>query len=114
MLNSGRFQPYKHLTRLNMVASNKYFSLLITFVNYGCKKFYNIGHRAQYYKTFFFRNFQKIHNIVPGKLLKPSPMFVGKAGAYPSEAPFSYSNLGQAPGIAHKHSARLEKPARHV
>ncbi len=26
--------------------------------------------------------------FVPGKPLQPSLMFVGKAGAYPSEAPF--------------------------
>jgi len=30
----------------------------------------------------------------PGKPLQPSLMFVGKAGAYPSEAPFKCSTLG--------------------
>jgi hypothetical protein len=34
---------HKHLTRLEMPATNKHYSLLLTFVNYGRKKFYNIG-----------------------------------------------------------------------
>ncbi len=35
--------------------------------------------------------------LVPGKLFQPIVMFVGKAGAYPSEVPFRCSTLGQAP-----------------
>ena len=38
-------------------------------------------------------------------------MFVSKAGAYPSEALFRCSTLGQAPGLTHKHTW-LERPAR--
>jgi hypothetical protein len=36
-------------------------------------------------------------------------MFTGKAGAYPSEAPFRYS---KASGLTHKHKIRLERAAR--
>jgi hypothetical protein len=36
-------------------------------------------------------------------------MFAGKLGAYPSEAPFKCSTLGQAPGIIRKHYTKLEK-----
>jgi hypothetical protein len=32
-----------------------------------------------------------------------SQMFVGKVGAYPSEAPLRFSTLGKAPDITHKH-----------
>jgi hypothetical protein len=39
-------------------------------------------------------------------------MSVGKAGAYPSEAPFSCSILELAPGLTHKHRIRLERLAR--
>ncbi len=37
--------------------------------------------------------------LSPGKPLQPSLMFVGKAGAYPSGAPFSFSPLGRALGL---------------
>jgi hypothetical protein len=50
--------------------------------------------------------------FVPGKLFQPSLMFVGKTGAYPSEAPFRCSTLGYAPGLIHKLQTRLEKLAR--
>ncbi len=50
--------------------------------------------------------------FVPGKLFQPSQMFAGKAGAYPSEASFSYSTLGCAPDLTDKHLSRLEKLAR--
>jgi hypothetical protein len=33
----------------------------------------------------------------------PSLMFAGKAGAYPSEAPFRCSTLGWVPVLTHKH-----------
>jgi hypothetical protein len=32
--------------------------------------------------------------FVPGKPFQPSLMFAGKAGAYPSEAPFTCCTLG--------------------
>jgi hypothetical protein len=35
-----------------------------------------------------------------------------RPGAYPSEAPFRYSPLGQAASLAHKHYPRLEMLAR--
>ncbi len=36
-----------------------------------------------------------------------SVMFQGKAGAYPIEASFMCSTLGQAPGFTHKHYNRF-------
>ena len=36
--------------------------------------------------------------LFPGKPFQPSIMFVSKAGAYPTEAPFRCSNLGWAAG----------------
>ncbi len=36
---------------------------------------------------------------VPGKPFQPSLMFAGKAGAYPSEAPFRCSSLGSYPRL---------------
>ncbi len=54
--------------------------------------------------------------FVLGKPLQPSLMFAGKAVAYPIEAPFSYSTLGQAPSLTRlgrlameKHSSLLQK-----
>ncbi len=41
--------------------------------------------------------------FVPGKPLQPSLVFGGKAEAYPSEAPFRCSTVGQAPSLTHKH-----------
>jgi hypothetical protein len=40
-------------------------------------------------------------------------MCASKAGAYPSETPFRYSISGLAPGLAHKHYIRLDRPARY-
>jgi hypothetical protein len=37
------------------------------------------------------------------KPFQPSLMFLGKAGAYPCDAPFKCSTLGYAPGLTHKH-----------
>ncbi len=39
-------------------------------------------------------------------------MFASKAGAYLSEAPLRCSNIELAPGLTHKHKAKLDKPAR--
>jgi hypothetical protein len=50
--------------------------------------------------------------LVLGKPFQPNLMFAGKARAYPSEAPFRCSTLGQALGLTHKYSNRLERPAR--
>jgi hypothetical protein len=41
--------------------------------------------------------------LVPGKLLKPSLMFVGMAREYLSEALFRCFTLGQAPSFTHKY-----------
>jgi hypothetical protein len=42
-----------------------------------------------------FMNFpNKLEYLFPGKPLEPSLMFAGKAGAYPSEAPFRCSTIG--------------------
>jgi hypothetical protein len=60
---------------------------------------------GQYYKTFLSAifGFFVIRVFVLGKLFQPSLMFVGKAGAYPSEGPFRCPTLSQAAGLAHKH-----------
>ncbi len=50
--------------------------------------------------------------FVPGRPLQPRQMFVVKAAAYPSEAPFRCSTLGSAPGLTRKHWTWLERPAR--
>jgi hypothetical protein len=42
----------KEYTMLEMLARDKHSCLLRTFVNYGIKKFYNIGPRGQSHKTF--------------------------------------------------------------
>ncbi len=47
---------YKQQTRLERFARNKHSSLLRKSVNYGQKKFYNIGPWAQCYKTFYVLN----------------------------------------------------------
>jgi hypothetical protein len=41
-----------HYTRLERLVRDKHSSLLRKFVNYGQKKFYNIGPRVQSHKTF--------------------------------------------------------------
>ena len=51
--------------------------------------------------------FNKARAFVPGKALRPSLMFVGKAGVYPNEALFTRSTLGKASGLTHKHKTRL-------
>ncbi len=58
--------------------------------------------RGQCYKTFYGRNL-RIFVFVPGKTFQPSLMFTGKAGAYPSEAPFRCTTLWYAPGLTYKH-----------
>jgi len=40
--------------------------------------------------------------FVEGKSLLPSLKFVGEAGGYPIEEPFSCHTLGNVPGLAHK------------
>ncbi len=76
-----------------MLSRDKHSSLLGAFVNYGCKRFYIIDTCGQCYKTFYGYDFSKVRAFVPGKPFQLSLMFVGKAGAYPSEAPFRFSNL---------------------
>jgi hypothetical protein len=41
--------------------------------------------------------------VVLGKPFQLILVFVGKAGAYPSETPFRCSTQGQAPGLTQKH-----------
>ncbi len=50
--------------------------------------------------------------FVPGRSFQPSLMFVSKTGDYQSEAPLRHSTQGLALGLSHKHSARLETPAK--
>ncbi len=69
----------------------------------------------QYFKTFYCCNLQMFiisWGYCPWrKPFQLNLMFADKVGAYPSEAPFRCSTLGQAPGT-HKHQTRLEGPAR--
>ncbi len=51
-------------------------------------------------------------NLCPQQAFPASSLVCDKAGAYPSEAPFKCSTLGQAPGLAHEHSTRLERLAK--
>jgi hypothetical protein len=51
---------------------------------------------SQYHKTYYGRNLRISLNklvFVPGKPFLLSLMFAGKAGTYPSEAPFRCSTL---------------------
>ncbi len=50
--------------------------------------------------------------FVPAKAFQPTLMFVRKAWAYLSESPFKFFNLVEAPDLTHKHSIRLEIPAK--
>jgi hypothetical protein len=54
----------------------------------------------------------KLERWLPGKPFLPSLMFVGKARANPSTAPFRRSTQGQASGLTHKHQTWLERLAR--
>jgi len=50
--------------------------------------------------------------FVPGKHFQPSVIFASKARAYPSEALFRCTTLGQAPGLNHKDYTKQEMVAR--
>jgi hypothetical protein len=61
------------------------------------KKFYKIDSRGPYYKTFYnriLRIFIITRVFVPGKPFQPRLVFVGKTGAFPSEALFRCYTLG--------------------
>ncbi len=58
----------------------------------------------------YFRN--KLECFSLASLFQPCLMLAGQARAYLSEAPLSYSVLGRAPDLAHKHQIMLEKLAR--
>ncbi len=72
------------------IARYKHSSLFVLIVSKKGIKFYNIDTRCQPYKTFYGRN------------LRMFLMFAGKAEAYPSGAPFSFSPLGKPHGLTHK------------
>ncbi len=63
-----------------------------------------------------FLNYCRGGQINPKKPFQSSLIFASKAelqGAYPRVAPLSCSTTGYPPCLTHKHSARIEKPARH-
>ncbi len=60
------------------------------------KKFFNIGPAPNVIKLFTPCHLSKV--FAPGRPFQTSLMFVCKAVAYPSEAAFRCSTLGQAPG----------------
>jgi hypothetical protein len=51
----------RHQTRLERLAMPKHYSLLQKYVNYDCKKFYNIETQVQCYKTFYHSNLPPFH-----------------------------------------------------
>jgi hypothetical protein len=51
--------------------------------------------------------------LVPNKRKQPSLLLAGKAGAYPSEAPFKCSAFGHSSDLIHKHYTGLERFAKH-
>ncbi len=55
-------------------------------------KCYEYGPRGQCHKTFFVATYKGVKEarvVVPVRPFQPSLIFAGKAGAYPSRAPFS-------------------------
>ncbi len=70
--------------------------------------------RGLYHKTYYGRNLRisVISQSVCPSLSSLVQCLCVRPGAYPSEAPFRYSTLGQASGLAHKHQTRLERLAR--
>ncbi len=77
------------------------------------KRFSEFGPKC--YKTFYRRNLQMSvisQMFVSGKHFQDRLLFLSKARAYLSEAPFMCSTLAQAPGRTHKHQTKLEMSAR--
>ncbi len=66
-------------------------------------------HAIKLFTSVIYEFCNKPECLSPGKLFRLSLMFAGKLRAYPSEAPFKCSTLGQAPGITCKHYTKLEK-----
>ncbi len=71
-----------------------------------------VSHKRQRDKEIKRQRYVEIINRVTKRRVTSSVMFVGKAGAYLSEAPFRCSTLGLAPGLTPKHYTRLETHAR--
>ncbi len=70
---------------------------------------------AQFYRSFYGRNLLmliKARVFVPGRPFQLTLMFA-QTGAYPSEEPFKYSNIGQAPILIRKRQTWVERPAWH-
>ncbi len=94
---------------------DKHSSLLQKFVNYGEKKFYNIGPWAQCYKTFLSINLQIFvirQSVCISQTFNPRLLFMGKARSLPqSGVPERFFNtVGSCFTI--KHKTRLERLAR--
>ncbi len=69
------------------------------------KKIYVIEPIAQCYRTLYDRNLQMFvvsQSVFLGMAFQPSLKFVSKAAAYPSEATFRCSTLGQALDLTYK------------
>jgi hypothetical protein len=70
----------KHWTRLERLNRSKYSSLLLKFVTYGRKKFYNIGPGSNVIKMSVIYGFSRSAEAFdPGKLFQPSLMLEGMA-----------------------------------
>ncbi len=87
MLKFSFSLPDRYQTKFEVTDTDKRASLLRCYINYCAKAFWN-------FKRTLFTNFRNKLVFVPGKPFLPSLMFVGKAGAYPSEASFRCSAIG--------------------
>ncbi len=86
----GSFFKNRHYIRLERLAMDKHSSLLRTILNYGCKKFYNIGPRGLYYKTFYGSNCCCIiisQNVCHFLLLPPQSNIWRQASIMPEQSP---------------------------
>ncbi len=59
--------------------------------------------RGEGYKILFLQRKNKVQFLTLARPFQPSLMFLGKARAYPSEAPFSYFTQMLIHGFIHKH-----------
>ncbi len=114
---------------LKRPAKDNHSSLLQKFVNYGRKKFYNIGpslHVRQKESDFQSSEISKFNlagntfrqresvalTTLIRKPFQPSLISTIKAWTYPRGEPERFSTLRQATGLTHKHKTRLDRLAR--
>ncbi len=98
----------KHKTRPERLARDKRSSLVWKGITYGRKKYYNIFHRCQSYKTFFSASLTKWRNklecLSVVNFFQNAPIFERKARSWAQER-FS---IGVGSGLALKYYTKLE------